>query len=266
MSVGGKLKSNLNVKARLSTTLKSWLPILQSGLTELEETLNTIAEENPYANVQSQMLNNFSAKSYKRSSPQLNEGFESQHISEKSLYEVLEEQIDSKLFPTQNSRDIAFKIVENLNDEGFLDVAVGEIALEMGVDEDEIERVRKRFAYLEPYGVGAKDIIASFLFQLDNTDLDGQSYELATRIIRDLHRHSKYKNHPAYNEVMKAIKTFKNPPAIDFSARESEVIPDIFIFERAKSDSLKNSTYELEVSVNDSYYPKILIHQDHGEC
>ncbi|WP_334086421.1 RNA polymerase factor sigma-54 [Helicobacter typhlonius] len=261
MSVGGKLKSNLNVKARLSTTLKSWLPILQSGLTELEETLNTIAEENPYANVQSQMLNNFSAKSYKRSSPQLNDGFESQHISEKSLYEVLEEQIDSKLFPTQNSRDIAFKIVENLNDEGFLDVAVGEIALEMGVDEDEIERVRKRFAYLEPYGVGAKDIIESFLFQLDNTDLDGQSYELATRIIRDLHRHSKYKNHPAYNEVMKAIKTFKNPPAIDFSARESEVIPDIFIFERAKSDSLKNSTYELEVSVNDSYYPKILIQE-----
>ena len=109
--------------------------------------------------------------------------------------------------------------------------------------------------------MGAKDITESFLFQLDNTELEGQSYELATCIIRDLNRHSKYKNHPSYNEVMKAIKTFKNPPAIDFGAREGEVIPDIFIFERIKNDSLKNSTYELEVAINDSFYPKILIEE-----
>lgn len=61
---------------------------------------------------------------------------------------------------------------------------------------------------------------------------------------------------------MKTIKTFKNPPAIEFGARESEVIPDIFIFERTKSDSLKNTAYELEVSINDSYYPKILIEEN----
>lgn len=264
MSIGGKLKSNINVKARLSTTLKSWLPILQSGLTELEETLNAIAEENPYANVQSQMLHSLPNKNHKKSTHNTlvtHDGFESTYISEKSLYEVLEEQIDSTLFPTDISRKIAFKIVENLNDEGFLDVAVAEIALELGIEENEVERIRQRFAYLEPYGVGAKDITESFLFQLDNTELEGQSYELATCIIRDLNRHSKYKNHPSYNEVMKAIKTFKNPPAIDFGAREGEVIPDIFIFERIKNDSLKNSTYELEVAINDSFYPKILIEE-----
>ena len=264
MSIGGKLKSNTNAKARLSTTLKSWLPILQSGLTELEETLNAIAEENPYANVQSQMLHSLPSKNHKKSTHNTlvtHDDFESTHISEKSLYEVLEEQIDSVLFPTEISRKIAFKIVENLNDEGFLDVAVAEIALELGIEENEVERIRQRFAYLEPYGVGAKDITESFLFQLDNTELEGQSYELATCIIRDLNRHSKYKNHPSYNEVMKAIKTFKNPPAIDFGAREGEVIPDIFIFERIKNDSLKNSTYELEVAINDSFYPKILIEE-----
>ncbi|MDE7235341.1 MAG: RNA polymerase factor sigma-54, partial [Helicobacter japonicus] len=50
-------------------------------------------------------------------------------------------------------------------------------------------------------------------------------------------------------------------PAIDFGAREGEVIPDIFIFERIKNESLKNSTYELEVAINDSFYPKILIEE-----
>ncbi|WP_300450202.1 RNA polymerase factor sigma-54 [uncultured Helicobacter sp.] len=265
MSVGGRLKNKPNVKTRLSTTLKSWLPILQSGLTELEETLNNVVEENPYANVQSQIIHSLQGKNRRVSqnhTPTSNDNFESTHISEKSLYEVLEEQIDSVLFPTEISRKIAFKILENLNDEGYLDVAVGEIAIDLGVDEYEVERIRQRFAYLEPYGVGAKDIIESFLFQLDNTDLEGESYELARSIIRDLHCHNKYKNHSSYNEVMKTIKTFKNPPAIEFGARESEVIPDIFIFERTKSDSLKNTAYELEVSINDSYYPKILIEEN----
>ncbi|WP_301186293.1 RNA polymerase factor sigma-54, partial [uncultured Helicobacter sp.] len=236
-----------------------------SGLTELEETLNNVVEENPYANVQSQITHSLQGKNRRVSqnhTPTSNDNFESTHISEKSLYEVLEEQIDSVLFPTEISRKIAFKILENLNDEGYLDVAVGEIAIDLGIDEYEVERIRQRFAYLEPYGVGAKDIIESFLFQLDNTDLEGESYELARSIIRDLHCHNKYKNHSSYNEVMKTIKTFKNPPAIEFGARESEVIPDIFIFERTKSDSLKNTAYELEVSINDSYYPKILIEEN----
>lgn len=266
MSIGGKLRGNLQVKARLSTTLKSWLPILQSGVTELEDTLNAIAEENPYANVQSQMTQSLNAKYPKRSKSQAlsssNERFEQNHISEQSLYEVLESQIDSKLFPTSISQSIAFKILENINDEGYLDVAVAELALEMNVSEEEFERVRQRFAYLEPYGVGARDVLESFLFQLNNSDLEGESYELALKIIKDLHNHSKYKNHKDYNAVMKTIKTFKNPPAIEFSPREAEIIPDIFIFERLKSDSLKNTTYELEVAINDAYYPKIVIEEN----
>lgn len=266
MSIGGKLRGNLQVKARLSTTLKSWLPILQSGVTELEDTLNAIAEENPYANVQSQMTQSLNAKSPKRSKSQAlsssNERFEQNHISEQSLYEVLESQIDSKLFPTSISQSIAFKILENINDEGYLDVAVAELALEINVSEEEFERVRQRFAYLEPYGVGARDVLESFLFQLNNSDLEGESYELALKIIKDLHNHSKYKNHKDYNAVMKTIKTFKNPPAIEFSPREAEIIPDIFIFERLKSDSLKNTTYELEVAINDAYYPKIVIEEN----
>ena len=266
MSIGGKLRGNLQVKTRLSTTLKSWLPILQSGVTELEETLNAIADENPYASVQSQMTQSLNAKTPKRNKAQSggvsNERFEQNHISEQSLYEVLESQIDSKLFPTSISQSIAFKILENINDEGYLDVAVAELALEMGVSEGEFERVRQRFAYLEPYGVGARDVLESFLFQLNNTDLEGESYELATKVIKDLHNHSKYKNHKDYNLVMKTIKSFKNPPAIEFSPREAEIIPDIFIFERLKSDSLKNTTYELEVAINDAYYPKIVVEEN----
>lgn len=267
MSVGGKLRANLSVKARLSTTLKSWLPILQSGVMELEDTLNSIADENPCARVQSQITQSLQERSPRRAarsglSGGSGEHYESTHLAEQSLYDVLLEQVDSKLFPTSLSREIALKIIENLSDEGYFDIESSELAREMGVSEEDIERVRKRFAYLEPHGVGAKDVIESFLFQLDHTELEGECYELAARVIRDLHNHSKYKHYKAYNEVMRTIKSFKNPPAIEFGAREPEVIPDIFIFERAKSDSLKNTTYELEVAINDAYYPKILIEEN----
>lgn len=265
--IGGQLRTNVNVKARLSNTLKSWLPILQSGVMELEETLNNIAEENPYANIQSQITQSLSSRNYKKSLERNarsgnTERIESSSIMESSLYDVLEMQIDSKLFPTQMSKNIALKIIENLNEEGYLDIPVSQLAIELNIDEAEIERVRRRFAYLEPYGVGAKDVIESFLFQLDNTDLDGDSYELALKIIRDLRNHSKYKHHKCYTEVMKTIKTFHNPPAIEYGARVAEVIPDIFIFERIKNDSLKNTTYELEVAINDAYYPKIVVQED----
>lgn len=269
MSVGGKLRANLNVKTRLSTTLKSWLPILQSGMMELEETLSSIAQENPYVNIQSQMTQSLqtrsssalSSRSSMRKGTQTDR-IEISSIKERSLYEMLEDQIDSKLFPTSFSQSIAFKIIENLNDDGYLDVGVDEIGLELGISGEEVERVRQRFAYLEPSGVGAKDVIESFLFQLNSTELDGECYELAVRVIRDLQHHNAYKKHQNYDEVMKTIKTFKNPPAIEFHARESEVIPDIFIFERLKNDSLKNTIYELEVSINDAYYPKIVIEEE----
>lgn len=265
--LGGKLRGQTQIKARLSKTLKSWLPILQSGATELEETLNNIAEENPYIEIKSQIAQSLQshAKAPKRDrGAQMSNNFESTHISEKSLYEVLEEQIEgSRDFPTPRSRQIAFKIIENLNEDGYLDVAVAQIALELGFEEDEVERTRQRFARLEPHGIGARDIIESFLFQLYNSDLEGEGYELATHIIRNLHNHSKFKSHDKYNEVMKTIKTFNNPPAIEFSPRESEVIPDIFIYKQLKNDGAKN-IYELEVSINDSYYPHIIIEERFG--
>lgn len=116
MSVGGRLRASLNVKTRLSTTLKSWLPILQSGAMELEETLTSIAYENPYASVQSQVTQSLHAriaqvpKSSSRKGTQTDR-IETSNIKEQSLYEVLEDQIDSKLFPTAISKSIASKII-----------------------------------------------------------------------------------------------------------------------------------------------------------
>lgn len=57
-----KLRQSLQNKTKLSATLKSWLPILQSGLSDLEETLGEFTSENPYIEVQSKIETNLSSK------------------------------------------------------------------------------------------------------------------------------------------------------------------------------------------------------------
>ena len=269
MSVGGKLRNNVTIKPRLSQTLKNWLPILQSGANEIEEVLQNYSEENPYVQIQSQRTQSIAPKQggSKKTQSQKNsitDKIESLSVSEQDLYELLFEQITPKLFPTTDSQRIAYCIAENLNASGFLEGDISELANEVGVSVEDFERVRARFSYLEPCGVGARDTVESLYFQLQESDLDGQAFELAAKIIKDLENHKNFKNHPEYEKVMCTIKSFKNPPASDFSEKVPEVIPDIFIFERLKEDSLQH-IYELDVSVNDMYYPKIVIeHQDFG--
>ena len=57
-----RTQTSATLKAKLSSTLKSWLPILQSGMSDLEETLNAFGKENPYFEVKSGITENFTKK------------------------------------------------------------------------------------------------------------------------------------------------------------------------------------------------------------
>lgn len=229
-----KLTPNQSVKTKLSTTLKSWLPILQSSGDELEDTLKEFIKDNPYAEIKNHSVQDFGTKNsqsrgVKRSKGEP-EGFENFCLYEQGLYEVLADQICPPLFPTPLSQSIAQEIIEDLNDEGYFEGDCEEIAQRLGCSEGEVEKIRLRFAYLEPRGIGAKDVLESFRFQLEESELGGEEYELASEILKDLHNHFKHKNHPSYNEVMRVIKSFKNPPALEYAPREQYIKPDIFVY------------------------------------
>ena len=115
-------KQTLAPKIKLNQTLRSWLPILQSGLDELKETLEPFIKENPFATIEHKNLE----KSEKRrnffeqvSKNSVSESIEALSIYKESLYEKLVSQINPPLFPTQKSQDIAYKIIECLDDEGY---------------------------------------------------------------------------------------------------------------------------------------------------
>lgn len=243
-------KQTLAPKIKLNQTLRSWLPILQSGLDELKETLEPFIKENPFATIEHKNLE----KSEKRrnffeqvSKNSVSESIEALSIYKESLYEKLISQINPPLFPTQKSQDIAYKIIECLDDEGYFSY---DDEIFAGFCESEVERVRARFAYLEPCGVGAKDVKESFLFQLGEAEASDEIIECAKKIILNFENIEKLRKLKFYDDALKIIKKFKNPPAIEYLEEASQKVPDIFVLSTSSG---------ISVQINDDYYPEISI-------
>ena len=256
-----KLRQSASTKQKLSTTLRNWLPLLSSSLQNLEEELKPFAEANPLVSVQSGFEEEFSKKFNKRVlsgdvKNSQSEKIEALSVKKDSLFEVLDEQIGAPLFPTPRSCDIAFAIVENLDECGFFEGSLEEISKRLDVSIEEVERVRKRFSNLEPSGIGALNVRESFMFQLDQSDVTDDVYSLAFKMIEDLELMHQYKNDVNYEEAIKAIQSFKNPPAIDYFEDSKEVIPDLLIFQ--------DENGSIDVNINDAFYPSIKIDTEYG--
>ena len=243
-------KQTLAPKIKLNQTLRSWLPILQSGLDELKETLEPFIKDNPFATIEhknlekSEKKRNFFEQVSKNS---VSESIEALSIYKESLYEKLVSQINPPLFPTQKSQDIAYKIIECLDDEGYFSY---DDEIFAGFNEGEVERVRARFAYLEPCGVGAKDLKESFLFQLGEAEASEEIIECAKKIILNFENIEKLRKLKFYDDALKIIKKFKNPPAIEYLEEASQKVPDIFVLSTSSG---------ISVQINDDYYPEISI-------
>lgn len=243
-------KQTLAPKIKLNQTLRSWLPILQSGLDELKETLEPFIKDNPFATIEyknlekSEKKRNFFEQVSRNS---VSESIEALSICKESLYEKLISQINPPLFPTQKSQDIAYKIIECLDDEGYFSY---DDEIFVGFEEGEVERVRARFAYLEPCGVGAKDVKESFLFQLSEVEASDEIMECAKKIILNFENIEKLRKLKFYDDALKIIKKFKNPPAIEYLEDKKEAVPDIFVLSTSSG---------ISVQINDEYYPEILV-------
>jgi RNA polymerase sigma-54 factor len=248
-----KLRQSQSTKLKLSSTLRSWLPILKTDVESLHEVVSEYAKENPYIEVKSSLEKEGYTNKHRFGGSYLSnanaEAIEAYSIQSKTLYDTLFEQINPPLFPTKKSQDIAYGICEFINEEGYFED--GKIlAKKLDVSLEEIEKIRKRFAYLEPSGVGAVDFKESFLFQLESLDIQSDVYDMAIKLIGDFDHLDSYAKMPNFQIALKHIKKFKNPPAIDFMVESKMATPDIYVYE---------SDFGLEIALNDTHYPSIEI-------
>jgi RNA polymerase sigma-54 factor len=252
------LRQNTSVetKHKLSNTLRNWLPILHSSLGDLGEAMAPFVESNPVVEVESGYEEDFEKKIPKKIisgqvSNSRTEQIEALTIQKKSLYEVLDEQIGKPLFPTPVSQDIAFFVVENLDENGYYEGDTESFCSKNSISIDEFEKIRLRFAHIEPVGIAAKDLAESFLFQLDSSDITDEAYPLCAEIIKDIQAIHNFSDKENFSEVMRVLGTFKNPPAIEYQEESAQVVPDLMIF--------FNDEDSIEIKLNDAYYPTIKI-------
>ncbi|EAJ2845879.1 RNA polymerase factor sigma-54 [Campylobacter coli] len=240
-------------KTKISQTLRSWLPILQANIEDLKENLDKFAEENPFLSVQEPIQThehnkNYFDSFYKRNA---NSAFvDNKGLATKSVYELLNEQIIPPLFPTSKSQELAGKIVECLNHEGYFEY---DEEILKDYDINEIERIRARFKFLDPVGVGAKDYKEAFLFALENIELDAELYDFCKMLIQDFENIQNYTKEPLYKEALAIFKRFSIPPFLEYFEDSRVIIPDIFVY---------RENNEIKVKINDDYYPEISIETD----
>ncbi len=152
---------------------------------------------------------------------------------------------------------IGATIIYNLNDDGYLETPMAELAAQLEVAEAEVERVLKRVQQLDPPGAVARDLRECLLLQLKNL---GMEESLAARVVSnhldllEKHRYNEIAkllavSVEAVNQAQKIISLLEPKPGRDYGGQEpTYVIPDVFIVKMGN---------EYIVTLNQSAVPRL---------
>ncbi len=226
-------------KQSLQLSLRLWLPLLQAPLQDLEAVFKEHSFDNPFLEYNSSFESNYSSSGL----------IEEINVYKESFYEKVSNQIDAPLFPTPNSQSVAMEILDNVDSDGYFDGDIEDIAIKCNTTKEFVESIRGRFAYLDPCGVAAKDMVECFEFQLSQLSIDNELSQLIEKMIKNLKSIDKYHKHHRFEEATSAIKKFKSPPAIDYQEDNEYIVPDFFV----------EVGEDISVKINHSYYPDIVI-------
>jgi len=189
-----ELKHQLKIAPQLILTpqLKLLLKILQLNTLELNEFLLQEVQSNPFLELEYNDLpdvpqgerqsseeiklneeidlNNeeFIEKSLHFFEPPSEEGplWEKTLKAEETLTDYLLWQVRLKEIPARDY-EIAQYIVGNLDEKGYLRVSPGEIAKELNVPEERVEKIRNIIKFLDPVGVASYDVKECLIAQLE---------------------------------------------------------------------------------------------------
>ena len=158
---------------------------------------------------------------------------------------------------TPVEKQIAAAIVYNLNEDGYLETPLSELAGLLECDVAQVEAVLKRVQRLDPPGVAARDLSECLSLQLVNL---GMEDSLSARLVRShldlLERHryaeiAKALNVPVtlVSQAAKVIALLEPKPGRDYGGQEAVyIVPDVIIH---KMDD------EYVVSLNEEAVPRL---------
>jgi RNA polymerase sigma-54 factor len=138
----------------------------------------------------------------------------------------------------ESDQKIGAAIIYNLNDDGYLETPIEELAAQLETDPARIERVLERIQRLDPPGVGARNLRECLLLQLANL---GMEESLPARIVRDhldlleKHRYGELGRSlgvtvEIVGQAAKVISLLEPKPGRDYGGEEPiYIVPDVYI-------------------------------------
>ena len=226
-------------KQSLQLSLRLWLPLLQAPLQDLETIFKEHSYDNPFLEYQSSFESSYSSGGF----------IEEMNLHKESLHDVVLNQLEAPLFPTPSSQKVAKEILLYIDSEGYFEGDIEKIAIKCNKTIEFVEGIRQRFCYLEPSGIGAKDLVESFEFQLSELAVDEELSKFVQKVIHNLKNIDKFHKHHRFDEATEIIKRFKSPPAVDYQEENTYIVPDFFV----------EVGDDISVKMNHSYYPDIVI-------
>jgi RNA polymerase sigma-54 factor len=192
------------------------------------------------------------------------EDYERPNVSRVTLSEHILEQLH--IIPDISEQEIMIGeyIIWNVDEDGYLKVDLGEIALNLEVTVEEVEKALKIIQSFEPLGIAARDLRECLLIQLG----EKRGNDLAKEILRDHFEDFKNKRFEkiskklevSLEELKEALaeigKLNPKPGEGYISQDENYVIPDVIV-ERVDD--------EFVVSLNDSNIPALRINRGYRQ-
>lgn len=189
--------------------------------------------------------------------------------SSESLHEHLRWQIKMTPF-SETDAAIAEVIIDEINDDGFLETSVEEIAASLEsleIEADEVEAVLHQVHNFDPTGVGARDLRESLSIQLHRQANDIDLREYAIKLVDDYFELLANREYPQLmrkmkiseddlKDVIQLIQSMNPRPGGQITANQAEyIIPDVTV-------KKVNNTWKVEL--NSDAAPKLRINSTYA--
>lgn len=189
--------------------------------------------------------------------------FEEKVKDEKSLYQIINQQVQIN-FSKNKDKIIAFCIIKDLDDAGYFRGNCEQIARQLNISSDEIEKVLKTLKTFEPSGIFAQNLAECIAIQLQDKNLLDEKTKillenlslLASGNLVELKKICLIETDEEIIAIIKNIKAQNPKPTGDFlNEKTAYIIPDVMV------RTNKNNEYIVEL--NSQSLPKVLINQQY---
>lgn len=254
-----------SLKLVMTTELKQAITLLQYSTIELHEFLEEQALENPLIELKEFSISDMHDRPVrKKQDDQPRQPFETVSKHEKSLQEVLQEQVSFLKLEPELTNALHY-LINSLDENGYLEEDLEKIADTLGYPLETIKKALTLLQQLEPYGIGARDLKECLLIQMEKLPTEHPIAEMLVAEHLEDFAEKRWKllskkldiGLKEIQEAFDLIQSLNPRPGACYTTEKPRyIIPDLYV--RKTNDGY-------EIVMNDQYVPQIQVNDDYRQ-